>query len=403
MDWVKAFVTVRPIVGAIARHPRARNLMRDIALDQVAAKVMLGPRKRPDQSLLSITNPWSLDWSPAKAYLLARAAQFAYLMDLSGRRRFAARASLVPDHRKIPDLLMELCDFDVKGEHGYFHRLSVDRPAQALDVDGFVAANADLIIVSFSGTEPTDVVDLMTDLDAIPVPGPFERCLPRKGGRVRDGDVHKGFHDSLKALDEKDPWWVHVEALCAEKERPVYVTGHSLGGALALLASTNHFAKAKNKAARKLAGDRIRGVYTYGQAMIGDGALAMEAAPLFGDRVYRHVNGPDLGPRLAWFIDEYRHFGTRMAFRVTEDDLRAHWADWEWQGRVDAMLKLLPLCVTAHLPEAYVIGAWMSAPSPQPADAWEICQVKDECSPRLSGKCPLARPRDPARSPASTP
>jgi hypothetical protein len=97
---------------------------------------------------------------------------------------------------------------------------------------GLVAETATEIIVAFRGTEPFDspnhaqmVLDWANDVDA---PLVSETGMP--------GLVHMGFRDALDSL-----WpimWPQIQArLAASPGKPLYITGHSKGGAMAPLAA----------------------------------------------------------------------------------------------------------------------------------------------------------------------
>lgn len=99
----------------------------------------------------------------------------------------------------------------------------VDRIGAAL-----VGATATEAIVAFRGTLPPNAsspdkrqvfLDWLNDFDALLVPGPN---LP--------GLVHQGF------LDQLEPIWNEVLAQIPQG-KPIYITGHSKGGALANLAA----------------------------------------------------------------------------------------------------------------------------------------------------------------------
>lgn len=121
---------------------------------------------------------------------------------------------------------------------------------QGKGTECMVAWNKKQVIVSFRGTELNSLSTLHeigTDLNTIPVD--FE-----KGGKV-----HQGF---LLALDEvwdgPDGLNVFLEERLKEKsDRPMWITGHSLGGALATLC----FARIPE----------AFGLYIYGAPRVGDG------------------------------------------------------------------------------------------------------------------------------------
>jgi len=86
-----------------------------------------------------------------------------------------------------------------------------------IDIEGaqaYVLGNKDRITVAFRGTEPTEKSDIFADLEA-----------------THERGFHEGFYEEYEKLEVA----VHTELakLQGRKKRPVFVTGHSLGAAIA--------------------------------------------------------------------------------------------------------------------------------------------------------------------------
>jgi hypothetical protein len=97
------------------------------------------------------------------------------------------------------------------------------------------------------------------------------------------GKVHEGF---AQAMSQFRFWMTNHVA----RTKPLWLTGHSLGGALATLASTSF--------------DNIAEVYTFGSPRVGD----KEFAAAFRPTHYRFVNALDIVPHVQPAL-EYEHVG----------------------------------------------------------------------------------------------
>ena len=168
-------------------------------------------------------------------------------------------------------------------------------------------------ILAFRGTEPVNAINWLTN--AHTEARPFY-------GR---GMVHHGFHANVEAL------WSYIEAALrdAEAGRPapgndaatpprpleglehLYVTGHSLGGAMAVLAAAKIFCDDKLASL----GPLVRGVYTFGQPQVGDEEF-VSSCPELGALVYRHEYRHDVVPVLppSSVARSFAHLGKK---RVT--------------------------------------------------------------------------------------
>jgi hypothetical protein len=155
-----------------------------------------------------------------------------------------------------------------------------------------------VVVLTFRGTEPQNLVGWLGDADV-----GSESSLLSVGDGVLAPRVHAGFHLNVRAT-----WWGVMEELtravggrslldpAREVERPLeslYVTGHSLGGAMAVL-----FALAVAGSGRHRAiAERLRAVYTYGQPMAVCAPLPRWVDEV-GSRIFRHVRARDPVPAL---------------------------------------------------------------------------------------------------------
>ena len=97
---------------------------------------------------------------------------------------------------------------------------------------------------------------------------------------------HKGFVDAIAEVWE--PLAAAVEAELKANDRPLWITGHSLGGALALLAAW----------LLKRRFVLVHEVCTFGAPMIGNREACAAFDREFAGRIFRYVNGRDPVPKL---------------------------------------------------------------------------------------------------------
>jgi pimeloyl-ACP methyl ester carboxylesterase len=148
---------------------------------------------------------------------------------------------------------------------------------------GFVASNDSTVVVVFRGTD--DVIDWLTNVDAVPVP-------------VDHGAVHRGFRNVTSKLM---PRTLDAARTQGAAEKKLWVTGHSLGGAMALL-----FAHECEEQGLKLAG-----LVTFGQPMLCNGTFARYVNSQLAGKYLRFVHGGDAVTRMAPL---YSHCGNLVWF-----------------------------------------------------------------------------------------
>jgi triacylglycerol lipase len=161
------------------------------------------------------------------------------------------------------------------------------------NTQAFVAGNKEGIILSFRGTEEKGVElirDWLTNFKVRKNNGPW-----KKG-------VHRGF---LQAIDYV---WndivKEIERIQPDTRHPLWITGHSLGGALATLA-----------AAKFLEGGRtVKGLYTFGQPRVGSEGFAEKFNNIFRIRSFRFVNNEDIVTRVPPRSINYGHIGSVVYF-----------------------------------------------------------------------------------------
>ena len=112
-------------------------------------------------------------------------------------------------------------------------------------------------------------------------------------------EVHAGFLEDFQAIGGQVVDCVKTLLAGHDSFRPVYVTGHSLGGALAILCALE-FVREKIP---------VTGVYTFGQPRVGNRTFAGLYDARLADKTWRVVNANDIVPRLPGVLLGYRHCG----------------------------------------------------------------------------------------------
>lgn len=167
-----------------------------------------------------------------------------------------------------------------------------------LETQAYIAANDDLIILAFRGTAA--LLDWISDADVDLVSGPA-------------GRVHEGFNLALGFV-WKDVWDYVKEH---RNGRALWVTGHSLGAALATLAV------AKLRLERD---EAVNGLYTFGAPRAGDPVFARIFDVDFGQYTFRYVNDQDIVARVPLRLMQYSHVGTFKWF--DQDGAQQDDVDW---------------------------------------------------------------------------
>ncbi len=155
------------------------------------------------------------------------------------------------------------------------------------ETEALVADTDKFVVVAFRGT--TSRRDVRTDLQSR-----FNVKQTEIEGRKVTVSVHSGFYAAFAKVEAP------LRALLEKTgDKPIYLTGHSLGGALALIAS----AALSGDAAL---GDRIAAVYTFGAPRVGQSNFD----EIVKSPHYRVINSGDLVPLVppTW-LHRYAHTG----------------------------------------------------------------------------------------------
>lgn len=193
--------------------------------------------------------------------------------------------------------------------------------ADILGTQSFVIADDKKIIVAFRGTEGGEFKDISTDLNTslvpyhLPNPDKYYSLIDEyeeKKLEGKFGNVHEGFKNALDLI-----WGIVFNQLreCKKEDiekqryRPIWICGHSLGGALANLATARLWEHEY---------DEIHGVYTFGQPRVGDKEFAEWFNFIEAGTYFRFVNNNDVVARVP-FYNGYQHVNKMMYFDADGD------------------------------------------------------------------------------------
>ncbi len=160
-------------------------------------------------------------------------------------------------------------------------QIYADSPPEAFpyDTEVGVLSNSKMIIVAFRGTEgPTGFRDWLTNIKHL------MRKAPDSWGT--NLNVHKGFYSALSTVYQSVRNKVRSTRTNNQK---VFLTGHSLGGALATLCAFRF---------QKVGDVDVNGVYTFGAPRVGDLNFANEYNDILKSKTFRWVYKNDFGPQL---------------------------------------------------------------------------------------------------------
>ncbi len=161
-----------------------------------------------------------------------------------------------------------------------------------LNAQCFIANNDEFILAAFRGTQVdsfwSSIMDIATDLKFVPV------------ADGASGFVHHGFLEAISLVWEQ--FKAHLTSIISDgKPRTIWLTGHSLGAAMATIAADRLF---------RIMNLPVQGLYTFGSPRVGNGAFSerLSSQESLGARTFRIVNNADV---IATVPPEgiYKHVG----------------------------------------------------------------------------------------------
>jgi Lipase (class 3) len=199
--------------------------------------------------------------------------------------------------------------------------MSVD--AMLLRSTAYIVQSEDgrVVILCYRGTPPLDLISWALDTEI----EPEQVDIGRAGDPLR-GDVHGGFYRNVRAT-RSDVVKVLLRTLdgrpivtgargVAKPLEALYITGHSLGGAMALLMAMMLRKTQPGTDYGRIA-DKLSAVYTFGQPMVASRQLAddLQQDSFFRGKLVRYIYNKDVIPQLPP-LGDYAHFGQEHQYDV---------------------------------------------------------------------------------------
>ncbi len=209
-------------------------------------------------------DPYKASLNRETAYWMARIAKIVYLK----------KADDAPDEAAI------LADLQAE-DSGFISVLGTNhKSAQAALIE-----HQNYFCLAFRGTD--EIADWLDNINVF-------------SEKVLFGEFHRGFWNSLN--DVWDPLFERYQQLRLQKRRPLFLTGHSLGGAMATVA-----------AAKLIHADLpFTSAYTFGQPR----AMTLATSRIFnadaGSKFFRFQNNNDIVTRIPARLMGYSHVGSYL-------------------------------------------------------------------------------------------
>ncbi|MDH3220486.1 MAG: lipase family protein [Gammaproteobacteria bacterium] len=329
-------------------------------MPKAASRPQLQPPQVFDHSDLLKTPVQRAAYSDRTAWIMAAMSELAYFR-FEGGQDFVALAQDLVSIKSADDIKGRLRRFleemDTDAEDGRSALASCLKAAgfdlvnvyNLADTQAFLAkrkaaaGSRGMRVLVFRGTEQK-LADFRTDLDAALIRAPEANA---------EELIHKGFYESFASVRD-----LIYKDLKKDEQLPLYVTGHSLGGALAIVAT------------RFIAKDSLGACYTFGGPRVGN----LDMGFVFRTPIYRVVNSSDIVPRTppAWLFTlvvtllNWLHLPQSLINWLARFQGYVHFGDMRYLNHVEAgpddSFVNLRLISNPSLPlrAGWVVSRWIS-------------------------------------------
>lgn len=225
-------------------------------------------------------------YSDRTAFVMASMTKLAYdEFELVGNRGSGSKE----DKEKFEN-------FEAKLMSGGFELIKTF-DSEETDTQAFLAKNKEYAVLAFRGTSSKK--DIVTDAKAIKA-------------RMSKGEIHTGFVGAYKSIMAQIK-----EEIKKMPGFPIYITGHSLGAALATVA-TQYLERDQIQGIKAPLRDQIAACYTFGSPRVGDRFFSQKLK----SPVYRVVNTTDIVTVVPLMLMGYTHVGDVRFLGPKEGDIQ---------------------------------------------------------------------------------